>query len=516
MKKILKYNIAIFGLLFLFTAVSCETIDTDLTDDPSNVGPEDASIELLFNNTQLAFASFFQSTQFSVSQAMRMELMNGSPLYGFHYSPSTFDGAWTTAYANFLTDAQAIKQLADNIDSDDVNANNYRAAIQIMEAYIIMTLSDIFGDVPYSEAIQGSDNFNPKRDSGRDIYTAALNLLNSSIDMIDEGNSVNIANDFYFNRDMQKWKKLANSLKLKLAVQSRLHNSNSAGIANSVISGGDYLSVATDDFQFNYSSHTDAGSESRHPLFVSQYVGGAGIYMALPYIEMMQGDPRFNYYFYTQNGQIYARPHGDNGPPVAADFPIITIHGLYPVGGKYNDGSTGSSNPNMGAAGAGAGIIMTSAFTQFIIAEAQLAINNNSGAAKTALENGMRGSIGKVMTFRSNAIPSGAPVPSQADVDTYVSGVLAAYDGASNDGKLDIVLREYYKALWGNGIEAYNNYRRTGYPSGLPASINQSGTFAHTMYYPSVHVTNNTNATQRPTLAEKVWWAEGTTFNLDF
>src|SRR5690606_21200470 len=176
----------------------------------------------------------------------------------------------------------------------------------------------------------------------------------------------------------------------------------------------------------------------------------------------------------------------------------------------------GSTNPNMGAAGAGAGIIMTSSFTQFMIAEAQLAFNNNTGAARAALENGVRNSINKVMTFRSNAIPSGAPVPSQADVDAYVAGVLAAYDSASNDGKLDTVLREYYKALWGNGIEAYNNYRRTGYPSGLPASINQSGTFAHTMYYPSVHTTNNINAPQRPDLSEKVWWAEGTTFNLDF
>src|SRR5690606_3455531 len=151
------------------------------------------------------------------------------------------------------------------------------------------------------------------------------------------------------------------------------------------------------------------------------------------------------------------------------------------------------------------------------IAEAQLMFNSNATAARTALENGVRGSIDQVMNFRPNAIPAGADVPTQAEIDAYVAGVMAAYDGASgNEGKLDIVLREYYKALWGNGIEAYNNYRRTGYPSGLPASINQSGTFAHTMYYPSVHTTNNINAPQRPDLSEKVWWAEGTTFNLDF
>lgn len=517
MKNIFKNNIVIASLLFLFVAVSCETIETDLTDDPSNIGPEDTSIEFMFNSTQLALTSFFQNTQFSVSQAMRMELMDGSPLYGNHYQFTTFDGPWTTAYAGFLTDAQVVKQLAVGIDNGEVNANNYVAAVQIMEAYIIVTLSDIFGDIPYSEATQGSGNLNPKRDTAEEIYAAAFDLLNNSIALIDSGNSVNLANDFYYDKDMQKWRKLANTLRLKLAVQSRLHNSNSASIANSVISTGDYLSVANEDFLFNYSSHTDAGSDSRHPLFVSQYVGGAGIYMALPYIEIMQGDPRVNYYFYLQDGTINARPHGDNGPPVATDFPKITVHGLYPVGGKYNDGTTGSTTAIMGAAGAGASVILTSAFTQFIIAEAQLALNSNSGAARIALENGIRGSIDKVMTFRPNAIPAGADVPTQAEIDAYVAGVLSAYDAAGgNEAKLDIVLREYYKALWGNGVEAYNNYRRTGYPSGLPASMNQSGTFAHTMYYPAVHTTNNSNAPQRPDLSEKVWWAEGTTFNLDF
>lgn len=519
MKNIFKNNIALWSMVLFFALVSCETIETNLTDDPSGVGTDDANIEFVFNKTQLDLASFFQGTQFDVSQAMRMELMNGSPLYGFHYSATTFDSEWTIAYAGFLRDAQLVKELAANIGigSDEVNGNNYIAAVQIMEAYVITTLSDIFGDVPYSEALQGAGNFNPSRDAAEDIYAAAFGLLDNSIALIDAGNSVNLANDFYYNKDMAKWRKLANTLKLKLAVQSRLHNNTSSAIANGVINEGSYITAANESFLFNYSSFTDAGNDSRHPLFVSQYVGGAGIYMALPYIEIMVGDPRFNYYFYHQIGEIYARAHGDNGPPVATDYPKLSVHGLYPVGGKYNDGTTGTTNPMMGAAGAGAGVIFTNAFTQFVIAEAQLAFNGNTSAARAALENGIRSSITNVMNFRPSAIPSGAEIPSQADIDAYVSGALAAYDAASGmEAKLDVVLREYYKSLWGNGIEAYNNYRRTGYPSGLPASINQSGTFAHTMYYPSVHVTNNTNAPQRPDLSEKVWWAEGTTFNLDF
>lgn len=517
MKNIYKKNKLVWSWVLFLALASCETIETDLTDDPSGVGTDNASIEFVFNKTQLDLASFFQGTQFDVSQAMRMELMDGSPLYGFHYSPTTFDSEWTTAYAGFLRDAQLVKELAANIDGGEVNGNYYLAAVQIMEAYVITTLADIFGDIPYSEALQGGENFNPSRDAAEDIYAAAFSLLNNSISLIEAGNSVNLGNDFYYNKDMNKWIRLANSLKLKLAIQSRLHNTDAASIANGVINSGNYITQANESFVFNYSNYFDAGNDSRHPLFQSQYVGGAGIYMAKPYIEIMVGDPRYNYYFYHQSGEIYAREHGDNGPPVATDYPKLTVHGLYPVGGKYNDGTTGSTNPNMGAAGNGAGIIFTNAFTQFVIAEAQLMLNNNMGAARIALENGVRSSISYVMNFRPNAIPPEADVPSQADIDAYVSSVLSEYDAASgNEAKLDVVLREYYKALWGNGIEAYNNYRRTGYPSGLPASMGQSGTFAHTMYYPSVHVTNNSNAPQRADLSEKVWWAEGTTFNLDF
>lgn len=516
MKKYIKQTTAIFATSLMLLFSGCETIDTDLTEDPSNQGPDDAPLDFLFNNTQLAFGNFFQNTQFIVSQGVRMELMGTSPIYANHYSPTSFDGIWTTAYASFLNDAQLVKQIAGEINDGEITGNDYIAATQIMEAYIIVTLADIFGDIPYTEALQGSGNFNPNRDDDEEIYSIAFDLLDNSISLIEQEGSVAITNDLFYGANMDQWKKLANTLKLKLAVQSRLNNDNSASIANAVIASGEYINSTNDDFQFDYSQINEA-PDSRHPLFVSQYNGVAGIYMALPYIEIMEGDPRYNYYFYEQSGSVFARQHGDDGPPVASDFNNITVHGLYPVGGKYNDGTTGATNANMGAEGAGAGIILTSSFSQFMIAETQLMMNGNVGAARTALEQGVRNSIDKVMNFQSSAIPGGADTPSAQDVNDYVNNVLAAFDApGNNENKLDVIITEYYKALWGNGIEAYNNYRRTSYPSNLPPSVGPSGSFVYSMFYPDVHVVNNTNAEQKESVAQKVWWAEGTNFNLDF
>lgn len=519
--KTIFYNfskyLSAFLVLFIF---SCETIDTDLTEDPNNLGPDEASIEFLFNRAQIQFASYFENLQFLEAQVSRMELMRNSPFYASQFDAGSFDDTWVNAYVGVLNQTQQLKKLAADIETEEINANNVIAAAQILEAYTITTLVDTFNEVPYSEALQGSDNFDPKRDSGESIYAAARALLLDAIVKIDGEASIDIPNDLYFGGNMTRWKALANSLLLKLAVNSRLNNADAASQANAIINGGDFIATNSGDFQFNYSSASDP-AESRHPIFTTQYIGGASIYMTNAFLDRMAADPRFNYYFYQQDGPggLEGREHGDAGPSVASEFPRITIHGLYPVGGQYNDGSTGAGNQNDGVQGAGASIIMTHAFTRFLIAEAQLMLNNNPAAAKTAMLAGVNASIDKVRNFRPSAVPTGTGV-TQAEVDAYLADVSLRFDEANNQQEqLDVIISEYYKSLWGNGIEAYNNLRRTGYPSDLSPSIAPNpGPFTNSMLYPSIYINNNNNpdSVQRTSVGEKVWWAEGTTFNLDF
>lgn len=78
------------------------------------------------------------------------------------------------------------------------------------------------------------------------------------------------------------------------------------------------------------------------------------------------------------------------------------------------------------------------------------------------------------------------------------------------------VAREYWIALFGNGIEAYNLYRRTGLPTGMQPTQNpQPGPFPRIFYYPANAANLNSNIQQRTALNEKVFWDTNTS-NLDF
>jgi hypothetical protein len=502
--------IAIFLVFVTFN--SCETTELDIIQDPSAIGLEEANRDLLFNAGQLGFNSFFQGLQGLTATVSRMELMRNSPFYAAQYQADSFNGVWSNAYANCLIElrASASAALEDAAVDPNFESNNYVAITQIMESYVMLTLVDVFGDVPYSEAVQGLDGIiDPRRDAGEEIYSAVVDLLQDSIEKIDADVDDTPEIDLFYDGDMSKWRALANSLLLKAAVTSRLQNSNSASLANSVINSGDYITDNSQDFQFNYGNNP-SNPDSRHPLFLSQYVGGASLYMSNDFINRMEGDPRFNYYFYQQDGPggFEGRDHGDAGPNVASEFPQITIHGLYPVGGQFNDGSTGPGSQFDGVRGAGASIIMTHAFTQFLIAEAELVLNNNSGAARTAYEAGIQASMDKVTTFRPAGVPSGSGA-TPSEINDYITAALASYDAAGSN-KLDLIIKEYYKAAWGNGIDVYNNLRRTGFPSDLAPSIAPDpGVFTYTMLYPQNYVDNNNSpdAVQK-TVDQRAWWAE--------
>ncbi len=118
--------------------------------------------------------------------------------------------------------------------------------------------------------------------------------------------------------------------------------------------------------------------------------------------------------------------------------------------------------------GKGSGIfpMLTYFMVQFMQAEAALTLQT-PGNPRALLEGGMRTSIKKVMDFGAANNQQPIPekfIPAAESIETYINAVLAKYDAAGPEGKLEIVTDQAYLALFGNGIEAYNNYRRTGYP----------------------------------------------------
>jgi hypothetical protein len=233
---------------------------------------------------------------------------------------------------------------------------------------------DYFNNVPYSEAALGSANFNPKRDSGRDVYEACYNLTNEAIALLTTGNAgaVALTTDIYYGGNMSKWLKFAHSLKLQVVVNSRLKMNDAATRFNSILADNNYITAIADDFQFNYNTTFTPDGDYRHPIFIDQYLGTPEIYLCKSFIDYMAGDPRRPYYFYRQtaNGDNFARPHGNTQAIVVSDQIAMTVHGYFPYGGKFDDNTFGSTNAGMGLQGAGKNIFLSSYSTHFLIAEA--------------------------------------------------------------------------------------------------------------------------------------------------
>ncbi|MGO4918285.1 SusD/RagB family nutrient-binding outer membrane lipoprotein [Maribacter spongiicola] len=535
-------------VLTLFSAglvLSCETTELNLVTDPDAVSPEQATPDGYLNKVQEEFARFNEDVGLNSAALVRMENM-GTRLYQQAYSPASQDGEWETAYSSMLTDIRAM-----NILAEEANFKRHIGMGQVFEAFTMVTLVDMYGDVPYSEAVQGIDNLNPAPDAGASIYAAALALLDNAIgNFSTTDNAAGPDVDFYYDGDWDKWIKLANSLKLKIYAQTRLVDASAVSSFNAIITSGNYITSVSEDFQFTWGSNV-VNPDSRHPDYGDNYTPqGAADYTSNWLMNYMDNDktssdPRIRYYFYRQSATTpgavdsdgpnqqtlscsvepipphyvaggftfcnlpngyWGRDHGDDDgtPP---DGQLRTTYGVYPIGGEFDDSTFEAIDLGSGAGGAGITPIFLAQTVDFLRAEIAYATNNAAGA-KTFLTNGIQKSMDKTLAF--GALDTGADLslaPTDTDVADYIAEVDGLYDAAVGDEKLNIIAKEFFVALFGNGIDAFNFYRRTGYPSDLQADREpEPGAFIRSFLYPAVYANNNNTVTQKGSVTVKVFW----------
>jgi hypothetical protein len=436
-------------------------------------------------------------------------------------------------YTTLLSDAKTLIEIADNPESPlPIHAGIAR----VIRAYVLMTTVDQFGDIPFSQALDPL-NLEPGPDPGADVYAAANQDLTDAIANFNAG-GIAPTSDLFYNGDTDAWIALANTLKLRIEVTTRL-----AGGSGSTVNGllGDVIG-AGQDWAFLHGSNASA-PDSRHEFFIDNYIGGAADYASNYMMWLMVGenrphgtDPRARYYYYRQadfhtddvnemncvqetlpshysadgpwcqnNLPIgyWGRDHSDiDGIP--PDGQLRTIPGVYPAGGRFDDDSAapGAASGTGNLAGAGLHPLMMSFFVDFMVAEAALTMSGVSADAADRLEAGIRGSIDYVMGFGSSVADANF-VPDQTQIDSYVDDIIADFNAASSDGKLEILAEQYLIALYGNGVEAYNFYRRSG---GKPSNIQlplvpQAGQFNRSLWYPAKAVNTNNNLSQKSALS---------------
>lgn len=436
---------------------------------------------------------------------------------------------WPAYYTYISKNQHNVKQmLAAHPEYD-----NMYQVMRIMATMVAARTTDLFGDIPYFEAGQG--NLEPAYDSQKDIYydlfkelkEAAESLKNNQSDPLQNGYGTS---DLIYDGDLGKWIKLANSIRLRLALRlSFIDPDKAKSEGEAAISGG--LLSSNDETAGIKQTTNDNG----HSLWCISFWNEFRVSKTMIDIMLNESsveDPRLPMHFSQTQGYAagkYAKKWQGipNGLPASLianpDYPeynpinVSCIWG-YNSCGDWNakkQGSVGENDsPNQYyALVTKPVIILNYAEVCFLKAEAALRGWNGAGNVKDNYEAGIRASFDDA---RDGA--DAAYIDTSSD-ELYINGGNVKWnDGTDFEGKLKKIITQKWIAIYPNGVEAWTEFRRTGYPAFTPVvksdlSLIKQGEFIKKLRYVDDEQTLNSHATD-PALNSgqgdgqnvRVWW----------
>jgi hypothetical protein len=525
MKKII--NICI-TTVSLFMMSSCDKF-LDVNTDPNN--PSKPVLELLLPATQVSLGINIGGGSLNRAASVAMQHAYVLGLSRFDYTGATFQTNWNNIYSQALNDIEIIIK-----NGTESKSFGYVGMAKIEKAYIYSVMVDLWGDIPYSESAQGEANLTPKFEKGEDVYKDLFRLIDEGIADLNKTPYISPGTvDLFYRGDRTLWVRAANTLKLKLLNQIRLVPAERDRVIkdiNALIAGNQLITTGTQDWIFRFGSTETP--QNRHPTHISEYRATKDFYMDQGFMERLYNldDLRLRHYIYRQNanagvnftstGNGYGgRFTGDpTGQP--ADQVQRATFGIYPYGGIYDNNTirnlpttfqfltnTGATTPGVHKVvattdGTGAGIfpMVTSYMTNFILAESALTLGT-TGTTRTYLRDGV---VQHLQAINSFAAANSGPAIPQTTIDAFVGRLLTQYDALTTPAaRLNFIMTQKYIATVGNGIEAYNDYRRTGSPT-IMAPISPVNPFPLRFLYSTRELTANPNAPAQNNFITPVFW----------
>ena len=497
----IKLLIPLVGLL----AISCKKF-LDINTDPNN--PTTIEVSKLLPTTQrtLGDALSMDEQNGGISEILavythQMSTREGPDKYGITGADVNLQTAWSklfssTANPGTTFPVYGVLQNLEDIIAKSTEAGNlvYAGIAKILKAYTYSVAVDVFGDVPYSEANKlKAGILHPKFDDDASIYESLFPLINEGIADLNNTSAPNTqepgADDLMYGGDVDLWIKAANTIKLKLYTQIRKVKNVSAEV-NALISGGKLISNTSESFLVPYGPN--GATDDRNPGYFDYFATQRSNHVSPWFYEILKGynpnifknnpDPRIKYYIYNQvnatqpsrdgnqteyrDGQFVSIYFGSVGPDRdRTQQNTISLFGIYPVGGKYDDGSATIASASSGTGAAPYRLIT---YADRLYLEAEL-INTGviTGDAKAKLAAAMDESFKQVDYVITNFVNPSQNVPAlfgTTAVATYTDKVLVEYDAASTAKKLEIIMTQKWLSSVGSAVDQYTDIRRTGYP----------------------------------------------------
>ncbi len=510
MKKFNKY--IILGLLFLVPLVSCDTDElVELNINPTAANELDW--KFMFTTGQVWAAEnryvngrVHLNLAAGLIQQMATMQIGGERGAGDKYFRhlDSFNAYMDRVYETALKPiAEVIRQTGpEGLNPSWTNLHHMAQVLYILPMHI---MTDLYGNVPYSEANRGVDGiFFPAFDTQESIYTDMLAKLEAAANTIGTGPDEVGAADIYYKGDFSKWKKLANSLMLRLAMRvSNVDPGLAQSYVQKAIAGG--VMTSNDDSAIvpmaaGPSQWFNQNGMSR-ALIPDDW--GANNQISKTLVDWLQehNDPRLTIWAVRGEwkGPWLTEASEQIGMPNGFDTEMMHEYlGLHPDSTVKRELEFSRLNPLMLDID-DPFILMNHAEVEFLQAEAALK-GWHSGDAAAHYNAGVKSSMQQWDMFDESFVVE------DAEVEAYL---------AANpfDGSEEMIGEQHWASNFMQWFEAYSNWRRTGIPALTPVDYpgNASGgTIFRRIEYNTVEASINPNLATGGTLPDdvktRVWW----------
>lgn len=505
-------------VLALCSLAACTKNFEELNTDPNSVTVNNYNPGYNLTRAELEYTGnsdfSYETWRVNIIYAgmMMQQLANASWYAGDKYIQND---AWASAYFDVAYRDQ-VKYVVDllQITKDKPQYANMYQVGRILKVMIFHRLTDIYGDVPYSEAGLGYYNrvFTPKYDKQQDIYTDMLKELDAAATALDPAKDNPGSADLIYrgaNNSVQLWKKLAYSMMLRLAMRLTKADAATAKTWTEKAYAGGVMSSNADNAYILHDATGGRTTVNRNSNILGgewNATGNGEVFLSKTFVDFLKNnnDPRLPF-------MAKVKATGSTVPANQVGLP----NGYDQNGGatdvSHAPGYSGSINNFSTIRGDillkldGPTFLVTYAQTELLLAEAAKRGWNVGANAQTHYSNGVRAAMEQLAQYNSTAAISSAAIDAYLLAHPYVDAT-----------GFDQINTQYWAASFLDWYEAWANWRRSGFPVLTPVNYPGNATggqIPRRMLYPASESSanaahfNEAIANQGPNaFTTRVWW----------
>lgn len=435
MKLINTKMLAVLAVMLLITNACTEDFDEKNVspNSPTTISPQFLLPTTIERAVDRMWGSNVRYERLNIDGPMCWMQYLGRNIYGnegddYTIQLSMYNNTWKSLYSDALVNAQRI--ITISAPEGTSPHTNYEGVALVLRSWIFSMVTDCWGAAPFSEALMGTAAtpvYSPKYDSQEQIYETLLaDLRKANEKLVVGGPAISSSGDILYGGDILKWKKFANSLRLRLANrQAAKKPTESKAIMAEILGNPATYPVFTSNADNARLVHTATRPSNNewHEAMVFAARTDWNVGKTLVDKLLALNDPRLTVFAQPVGGNTYAGIPNGLPDAIATTF----LNSTSKIGTAFLSASAPS-------------VIMTYSELQFILAEAALD-SDIAGDAQTFFNNGITASFSQY----SLSVPA---------------------DYISNLGPVTkpLVMEQKWISLFGQGIESWTEYRRTGLP----------------------------------------------------